>query len=95
MRVPAMTNVPATTDVTQEGYGDALEVPEIRVWLHPHWVEKEGPDHYQVFDSFKDALAFIEERKPECEDTPLIAFRGYELNIWDMEPVLDKATEGK
>jgi len=81
--------VPATTDMIQEVEGK-LDVPEIRVWYHPHKIGKDGPDGYEVFPTFKEALAFIENR-PDAEESPLIAFRGYELNLWDMEPVLEPA----
>lgn len=81
--------VPATTDMIQEVEGK-LDAPEIRVWCHPHRIREEGEDHYSVFESFKEALAFIEDH-PDAEDSPLVAFRGYELNLWDMEPVLEPA----
>lgn len=87
MRVPAMTHVPATTDMIQEAEGK-LDVPEIRVWVHPHRIGEEGEDTYFVFEGFKHALDFIKSR-PDAEASPLIAFRGYELNLWDMEPVLE------
>ena len=58
-----------------------LDVPEIRVWSHPHYIEKEGEDSYEVFDSFEEALRFIKSN-PMAEETPLIAFRGYEINIF-------------
>lgn len=79
--------VPATTDMIQETKGN-LECPEIRVWSHAHRIGKEGEDSYTVFEGFKEALEFIESH-PEAERDPLIAFRGYELNLWDMEPVLE------
>lgn len=80
MRVPAMK------DVLQEGEGK-LEVPEIRVWCHPAKIGQSGDDYYYDFDTFPEALRFIETHQ-ESEDAPLIAFRGYELNLWEMEPVL-------
>lgn len=76
--------VPAARDVIQQHNGD-LECPEIRVWCHPHRVGKEGRDYYYVCESFREALDFIEQH-PESELPPLIAFRGYELNLWDMQP---------
>lgn len=76
--------VPATTDILQETRGN-LEVPEIRVWVHPHRVYEEGEDHYEVFESFEQALEFAGEM-PGAENTPLVAFRGYELNLWEMQP---------
>lgn len=81
--------VPATTDVIQEVDGN-LECPEIRVWVHPHKIGEDGEDTYFVFEGFEQALEFIETH-PEAEESPLIAFRGYELNLWDMEPVLEPA----
>lgn len=80
MRVPAMK------DVIQESAGN-LEVPEIRVWCHPPKVGQSGDDYWMVFDTFQEALDFI-AKHPEAESAPLIAFRGYELNLWEMEPVL-------
>jgi hypothetical protein len=76
--------VPAAKDLIQESRGN-LEVPEIRVWCHPHRVGKNGDDYYEVFESFKKALEFIKFSK-EAEGVPLIAFRGYELNIFEMKP---------
>lgn len=75
--------VPALIDDIQ-AFGVKLEVPEIRVWCHPHYIDKDGGDYYYTFGSFKKALDFIKEHK-EAEDQPLIAFRGYELNIFRME----------
>lgn len=79
MRVPAMT------DVLQED--KKLDVPEIRVWCHPPKVGESGSDYYMVFDTFRDALRYIGITE-EAEDHPLLAFGGYELNLWEMEPVL-------
>jgi len=75
--------VPALKDAIQE-VGVKLEVPEIRMWCHPHYIDKDGEDYYYTFGSFKKALDFIAKHK-EAEDHPLIAFRGYELNIFRME----------
>ena len=72
--------IPTLNDLTQEGK-DRLETPEIRVWCHPHKVGRRGDDYYYQFDTFKQALNFIEEHK-EAEDAPLIAFRGKEINIF-------------
>jgi len=83
--------VPATTDMIQETRGK-LESPEIRVWCHPHRIGEDGDDTYVVFEGFKEAEEFIQSH-PEAEDTPLIAFRGYELNLWNMEPVLEGEDE--
>ena len=75
--------VPALKDAIQE-VGGNLEIPEIRVWCHPHYIDKDGDDYYYTFKSFKYALTFIAKHR-EAEDQPLIAFRGYELNIFGME----------
>ncbi len=75
--------VPATTDVIQEA-NLPLATPEIRVWCHPERIGESGDDTYKIFESFHDALEFISEH-PEAEKAPLIAFRGYELNLWEME----------
>lgn len=80
-----MADVPSTKDLIQESRGN-LEEPEIRVWCHPHYINEEGDDYYEVFDKFSDALEFIRIH-PEAEEVPLIAFRGRELNLWAMEEV--------
>ena len=71
--------VPACKDLTQSK--EKLVIPEIRVWCHP---ESGKDDYYKVFDSFLEAIKFISKHK-EAEDIPLIAFRGYELNLWGMK----------
>lgn len=76
-------NIPAATDIIQEVNG-SLEVPEIRVWIHPHRIGKEGDDYYYVFPTFKAALKYISSH-PEAEETPLVAFRGYEIDIFAMK----------
>jgi hypothetical protein len=73
-------NVPAAVDIIQEVNG-SLEVPEIRVWIHPHRIGKDGDDYYFVFKSFEAALKFISSH-PEAEETPLVAFRGYEMDLF-------------
>lgn len=75
--------IPTTIDVVQK-YGKVLEVPEIRVWCHPHEIEKIGDDYYEVFSSFQEAIDFIKEHK-EAEPIPLIAFRGREINIFEIK----------
>lgn len=72
--------IPSTTDTIQKYRGN-FQIPEIRVWCHPHKVGEDGDDYYYTFGSFEEALHFIETHK-EAEDVPLIAFRGYELNIF-------------
>lgn len=61
-----------------------LKVPEIRVWCHPHYIEKAGDDYYNVFGSFKEAMDFIKKHK-EAERIPLIAFKGMEINLWSLD----------
>lgn len=85
MRIPAMTNVPATTDVLQED--GILGTPEIRVWYHPEEIGQLGDDYFQTFETFPEALRSIRDSKT-AEDHPLWAFGGYELNLWEIEPVL-------
>lgn len=69
--------VPLLKDVTQSKR--IIEVPEIRVWIH----NTEGDDYYKVFPNFNEALAFCEKNK-DAEDNPLIAFKGYEINLWGL-----------
>lgn len=75
-------SVPLLFDLVQEVQG-CLQIPEIRVWVHPG-----GDDYYEVFPTFEEALRFIEKTKG-AEDSPLIAFRGYEVNIFDLPTVID------
>ena len=77
--------VPATIDAIQEAVGKFETIPEIRVWVHPHKIGSQGSDTYITFSTFLEALVFIEAH-PEAEKVPLVAFRGYELNLWDMRP---------
>jgi hypothetical protein len=69
-------NIPSTKDLMQTE--EKLQTPEIRVWVHPG----SGDDYFNVFKSFKDAEAFIKKNK-HTEFVPLIAFRGYEFNLYD------------
>ena len=78
-----MVDVPATNDIIQECEGN-LQRPEIRVWCHPHKIGKSGDDYYDTFESFEDAINFIEDHE-EAEDAPLIAIKGYELNVFAIE----------
>jgi hypothetical protein len=73
-------NIPAAIDLMQGR--KSLRTPEIRVWCHPHRIDKSGDDYYLRFSTFKEAEDFIKEH-PEAEDSPLIAFRGLEINIYD------------
>ena len=61
-----------------------LYTPEIRVWCHPHYEDQSGDDYFKVFDSFKKAEQFIKSHK-EAEDVPLVAFKGYEINLYAIE----------
>lgn len=77
--------IPMLIDCIQE-FGETLEMPEIRVWCHSG-----GDDGYHTFKSFEEAWEFIkskEGKEQKCEDVPLLAFRGFELNLWEM-PQLD------
>ena len=76
-------NIPTLKDIIQETEGN-LKVPEIRVWCHPHKIGKSGDDYWHMFDSFEKALDFIKKHK-EAESNPLIAFRGYEINLWEIK----------
>lgn len=72
-------NFPTSIDLLQSK--KKLKTPEIRVWCHPHYVKKSGDDYYEVFDSFAAAEKFIKTHK-EAERIPLVAFRGYEINLY-------------
>mgnify|MGYP001600032849 CR=1 FL=1 len=82
-------SVPVAKDWMQK-FDGILDIPEIRVWCHPHKIKEEGDDYYKAFPSFKEAVKFIATH-PEAEDVPLLAFRGYEMNLWAVE-ALDMAT---
>ncbi len=75
--------VPSTNDMLQLEK-KITDVPEIRVWCHPHKIGKSGSDYYHTFKSFSKALAFIKKHK-EAESVPLVAFKGYELNLWGID----------
>lgn len=75
--------IPVTIDMIQQTKGN-FETPEIRVWCHPHKIGKSGDDYYYTFPSFEDALTFIDTHD-EAENHPLIAFRGYEINLFAIE----------
>jgi len=79
-----MPDVPATIDIIQEHEGHN-KLPEIRVWCHPL---KGGDDFYYVFDTFMAAAKFI--TKPHKtyvpEKVPLLAFKGWELNLFNLKP---------
>ena len=70
-------------DITQDK--KILEVPEIRVWCHPEKINKQGTDYFETFKSFKRALEFIKDHEKLAESTPLIAFRGYEINLFKIK----------
>jgi len=77
--------VPVTRDIVQQAEGN-LKVPEIRVWCHPHKIGRSGDDYWHICESFAEAMRFISAH-PEAEEAPLIAFRGYEFNLFAVEPV--------
>ena len=75
--------VPATTDVCQ--HKDKLKIPEIRVWCHPHAIGQSGDDYFETFGTFERACDFIKKNSELSEPFPLIAYDGYELNIFEMQ----------
>ena len=75
--------IAASKDLMQEFNGN-LDIPEIRVWCHPHYIKEEGDDYFHTFKTFKKAIEFIKSHKG-AEEHPLIAINGYELNIFDLE----------
>jgi len=80
-------NIVSLNDLIQSEEGKAInDVPEIRVWCHPHFIKETGDDYFEVFPNFKEALAFI-DGNPVCEKQPLIAFRGREINIFELPKV--------
>ncbi len=76
-----MVRVPACLDETQSE--TKLQMPQIRVWCHPHKLRKTGDDFYFSFKTFEAAFKFIAKHK-EADKTPVLAFRGLELNIFEM-----------
>ena len=68
-----------SSDVIQRFAGAIDEIPEIRVWRNG---EKE--DHYETFSTFEDAKAYIEAHPNECEPYPVLAFRGWEIPIYEL-----------
>jgi len=78
-----LLKIPALKDITQET-GGKLVKPEIRVWCHPHFNNEKGEDYYIVFDTFDEALRFCEESKV-AESVPLIAYGGYEINLFEAD----------
>lgn len=76
-----LPRIPLLVDLIQEYEKKEYEIPEIRVWCHPL---KGGDDYYYVFDTFKQAVKFSKTHT-EAESVPLIAFRGYEINIFDLK----------
>jgi hypothetical protein len=72
------------TDYTQTTF--KISTPEIRVWCHPHRVGKVNQnDYYRIFESFTQAMLFIAKHKKIAEEVPLIAFHGYEINLWTLK----------
>jgi hypothetical protein len=80
--------IPTLKDLTQD---KPITTPEIRVWCHPHNINLMGDDYYEIFNSFKDAEDFIRTHK-EAEPMPLIAFAGYEINIYELLDNQDEIT---
>jgi hypothetical protein len=70
-----------------------LTTPEIRVWCHPHYIELSGDDYYEVFNSFAEAEDFIKTH-PEAEEVPLIAFKGVEINIYEINQTNEITNQG-
>lgn len=87
-----MVKVPATKDLIQEVEGNREILPEIRVWCHPHRINEAGDDYYYVFPTFLEALDYIQTH-PEAENDPLVAFKGYELNLWAIPTLSDSTKE--
>ena len=79
--------IPCLHDMIQETEGN-LTIPELRVWIHPG----DGDDYFEVFDTFNEALDFIKgySGKGYVEPVPLVAFRGYEINLFEIEPSTHK-----
>lgn len=75
-----MLNITQTVDIIQEGDINLI-IPEIRVWSRPYKIGKPGNDYFDVFESFREAHQFIDGH-PEAEEAPLIAFQGYEIDIY-------------
>lgn len=69
-------------DLIQKYGGRKYKKPHIRVWCHPHYINKSGDDYYYEFKNIKDASEFIKTHN-ESEEIPLIAYNGYELRIAD------------
>jgi hypothetical protein len=59
---------------------EPLIIPEIRVWIHQ--VGKD--DDYEVFKSFEEAIWFI-LRNDNAERQPMLAFAGYEFNLYGIQ----------
>lgn len=64
-----------------------LEVPEIRVWCHSHNVGNLKGDYYYAFDTFQDAVDFCARTKT-AENNPILAFRGYEINLYTIDDLI-------
>lgn len=76
MEIPTMRDMMQTKE--------KLQTPEIRVWCHPEKIDKIGDDYFKTFISFEEAIRFIKTHD-EAEKAPLIAFKGYEINIFDID----------
>jgi len=80
--------VSAMKDAIQESNGLKM-IPEIRVWHHPLKAGRKGQDCYVVCESFKEAIKHIGS-SDDAEEHPLIAFKGWELDIFTIPPAFKK-----
>jgi len=72
-------HIEAKNDSAQSMMGN-LSVPEIRAYIN------DGKEHkHYTFSNFGDAMTFIKS-SPLAEPHPLIAFRGFLLDIFDVRP---------
>jgi len=69
-----------TKDVVQEAEGNK-EIPEIRVWVHPHKVGQAGSDTYLAFQTIQEAEEYIRTNEA-AERYPLLAVNGKEFDLY-------------
>ena len=62
-----------------------IEIPEIRVWCHPERIGEPGTKYFETFKGFKRALEFINAHKKLTDIHPLVAFKGYEINLFKIK----------
>ena len=84
--------IPYTLDLIQQHGEEITDVPEIRVWCHPHKIGKQRDKYFRVFKTFTAALNFISKHK-EADDTPLIAFKGFEIDIFGIKTFIERYKE--